>query len=59
MVCAIEEEQSIENKTIIDNSPDISMEQDTENPSQQNKRPEWHKRSPIQDVFFRYGEYFS
>jgi len=53
MTLAVETEKKIEKGDIPakDTSNRIS-------PKKQ-KRPEWHLRSPIQDIFFRYGEYFS
>ncbi len=35
------------------------MNQNSRGSAKRCKRPEWHIRSPIQDVFVRYGEYFA
>lgn len=61
MTCPVEEDQSTAKETITANTEYIPMKHKTENisPLKKNKRPHWHKRSPIQDIFFRYGEYFS
>lgn len=48
-------------KTIVVNSTEkpVSDEKGERVNEKVFKRPEWQKRSGIQDIFVRYGEYFS
>ncbi len=47
-------------KEIVNDRTQYKLKEETKCASLGNRKiPEWHMRSPIQDIFFRYGEYFS
>ncbi len=49
-----------EREDAIANNEGLIMKKEAKDfPGKGYKRPEWQERSPILDVFVRYGEYFS
>lgn len=53
----IRKEETLKIKT--DSADNLLKNLNSNSPQKKHKRPDWHMRSPIQDVFVRYGEYFS